>query len=106
MPILDSRLSGRGCGISVITKGRNILIEYRPAGGKPERSSSRVAELMQLKVDVLVSGDLVTIQAAKEATKAIPIVMVTTEDPIEAGLVDSLARPGGNVTGSLDSPEN
>ena len=80
-------------------EGKNLLIEYRPAGGNLAHSSSRVAELMQLKVDVLASGDLLTIQAAKEATKTIPIVMVSQTDPIAAGLIDSLARPGGNITG-------
>jgi putative tryptophan/tyrosine transport system substrate-binding protein len=80
-------------------EGKNLLIEYRPAGGNLAHSSSRVAELMQLKVDVLASGDLLTIQAAKEATKTIPIVMVTQADPVAAGLIDSLARPGGNITG-------
>jgi len=58
-----------------------------------------VAELVQLKVDVLVSPTSSAIRAAKQATKTIPIVMVTTLDPVAAGLVDSLARPGGNVTG-------
>ena len=80
-------------------EGKNLLIEYRPAGGNLAHSSSRVAELVQLKVDVLASGDLLTIQAAKEATKTIPIVMVTQADPVAAGLIDSLARPGGNITG-------
>ena len=58
-----------------------------------------MAELVQLKVDVLVSGALPAIRAAKQATKTIPIVMVTTQDPVATGLVDSLARPGGNITG-------
>ena len=68
---------------------------------KEVRSVSRalVTELVQLKVDVLVSQALPVIRAAKQATKTIPIVMVTTADPVAAGLVDSLARPGGNVTG-------
>ena len=58
-----------------------------------------MAELVQLKVDVLVSGTLATIRAAKQATKTIPIVMVIAVDPVATGLVDSLARPGGNITG-------
>ena len=58
-----------------------------------------MAELVQLKVDVLVSGNLATIRAAKEATKTIPIVMVLAVDPVATGLVDSLAHPGGNITG-------
>jgi putative tryptophan/tyrosine transport system substrate-binding protein len=80
-------------------EGRNILFEYRSAEGKPDRYSSLVAELLQLKVDILVSPTPRAIRAAKQATKTIPIVMVTPVDPIAAGLIDSLARPGGNVTG-------
>jgi ABC-type uncharacterized transport system substrate-binding protein len=60
---------------------------------------SLVAELVQLKVDVLVSTNLPAIRAAKEATKSIPIVIVTVQDPVATGIVDSLARPGGNITG-------
>jgi ABC-type uncharacterized transport system substrate-binding protein len=80
-------------------EGKNILIEYRYIEGRVDRIPSLVAELMQLKVDVFISGNLVAIRAAKEATKTIPIVMVTTADPVTAGLIDSLARPGGNITG-------
>jgi len=80
-------------------EGKNILVEYRYAEGKDERLPDLVAELIQLKVDVIVSATLRGIRAAKQATKTIPIVMVTTADPVAAGLVDSLARPGGNVTG-------
>jgi putative ABC transport system substrate-binding protein len=58
-----------------------------------------VAELVQLKVDALVSGTLPGIRVAKQATKTIPIVIVTTADPVATGLIDSLARPGGNITG-------
>jgi putative tryptophan/tyrosine transport system substrate-binding protein len=81
------------------TEGKNILVEYRYAEGKLDRIPSLVAELVQLKVDVLVSGNFATIRAAKQATKTIPIVIVTAQDPVTAGLVDSLARPGGNITG-------
>ena len=80
-------------------EGKNILLEYRYMEGNPDRIPSLVAELVQLKVDVLVSPVLPAIRAAKQATKTIPIVMVTTVDPVATGLVDSLARPGGNVTG-------
>jgi ABC-type uncharacterized transport system substrate-binding protein len=80
-------------------EGKNIQIEYRFTEGKLERTSSLVAELLQLKIDVQVSLLVPGIQAAKESTKTVPIVMVTAEDPVAAGLVDSLARPGGNVTG-------
>ena len=79
--------------------GKNIVIEYRGAEGKPDRISSLVAELMQLKVDVLVSGNFAVARAAKQATETIPIVMVTNQDPVATGLVDSLARPGANITG-------
>jgi ABC-type uncharacterized transport system substrate-binding protein len=80
-------------------EGKNIVIEYRGAEGKPDRIPSLVAELVQLKIDVLVVQGLLTIRAAKQATKTIPIVMLTTVDPVAAGIVDSLARPGGNITG-------
>ena len=80
-------------------EGTNIVIEYRSADGKPDRVPSLVAELVKLKVDVLVSGDDPTIRVAKQATKTIPIVMVINQDPVATGLVDSLARPGGNITG-------
>ena len=79
-------------------EGKNILIEYRYRG-VPDRTPSLVAELVQLKVDVLVSGASPAIFAAKRETKSIPIVMVISRDPVAAGLVDSLARPGGNITG-------
>jgi putative tryptophan/tyrosine transport system substrate-binding protein len=78
-------------------EGKNILIEYRYAEGKPDRLLSLVRELVQLKVDILVVT--AAFRAAKQATKTIPIVMVTTGDPVATGLVDSLARPGGNITG-------
>jgi putative tryptophan/tyrosine transport system substrate-binding protein len=80
-------------------EGKNILVEYRYIEGKTDSIPSLVAELVQLKVDVLVLGPLPAIRAAKQATKTIPIVMVTTQDPVAAGFVDSLARPGGNITG-------
>jgi ABC-type uncharacterized transport system substrate-binding protein len=80
-------------------EGENIQIEYRDSEGKNERFPSLVAELVQAKVDVLLSGVAPAIRAAKQATKTIPIVMVVTVDPVATGLVDSLARPGGNITG-------
>jgi putative tryptophan/tyrosine transport system substrate-binding protein len=80
-------------------EGKNALVEYRYADGKLDQVPSFVAELVQLKVDVLVSGNLVGIRAAKQATKTIPIVMVLAVDPVATGLIDSLARPGGNITG-------
>jgi putative tryptophan/tyrosine transport system substrate-binding protein len=80
------------------SEGKDILLEYRPAE-QQERSRSQFAELLKLKIDVYVSGNLPAIQAAKEATKTIPIVIVTQADPVSNGLIDSLARPGGNITG-------
>ncbi len=80
-------------------EGKNILIESRYAEAKPDRVPSLVAEFLQLKVDVLVSPYSPAIRAAKEATKTVPIVILTTDDPVAIGLVDSLARPGGNITG-------
>jgi len=82
-------------------EGQNIAIEYRYAEGKRDRFPELAAELVRLKVDIIVVvGGEVPIRAAKNATKTIPIVMVGRgADPVEAGLVESLARPGGNVTG-------
>jgi putative ABC transport system substrate-binding protein len=80
-------------------EGQNIIIEHRFVKGNQYLIPSLVAELVQLEVDVLVSGAYPAIRAAKKATKTIPIVMVTTQDPVKTGLVNSLARPGGNVTG-------
>jgi putative tryptophan/tyrosine transport system substrate-binding protein len=79
--------------------GKNIVIEIRGAEGKRTRIPSLVAELVQLKVDVLVSGNFPAASAAKQTTKTIPIVMVTNEDPVATKLIGSLARPGGNITG-------
>jgi len=81
--------------------GQNIAIEYRYAEGKRDRYPELAAELVRLKVDIIVvAGGVIPIQAAKKATKTIPIVMTGVgADPVETGLVESLARPGGNVTG-------
>jgi len=81
------------------TEGKNIVIEYRGAEAKQDRIPNIVTELVRLKVDVLVVPILPAILAAKEATKTIPIVMVAGVDAVGAGIVDSLARPGGNITG-------
>ena len=81
-------------------EGQNITIEYRYAKGKRERFPELAAELVRLKVDILVvTGGNTPTRAAKNATKTIPIVMTSGGDPVEAGLIESLARPGGNVTG-------
>jgi putative ABC transport system substrate-binding protein len=87
-------------------EGRNVVIEYRFAEGKLERYPALAAELVALKVDVIVAPITPAALAAKQATKTIPIVFVAVGDPITDGLVTSLARPGGNVTGlSLLFPE-
>ena len=80
-------------------EGKNIVIEFRYTEGKGDRNPSLVAELVQLKVDVLVVPGPGGISAAKQATKTIPIVIVSQDDPVAAGYIDSLARPGGNITG-------
>ena len=79
--------------------GKNISLELRYVEGISDRVPSLVAELVQLKVDLLVVETQPAIRAAKQATNAIPVVMVTTQDPVAAGYIDSLARPGGNITG-------
>src|SRR5262245_8508489 len=81
-------------------EGRNIVIEYRFADGKFDRLAALAAELVQLNVDVIVSLVTQASLAAKNATKTIPIVIVSVGDPVGAGLVASLARPGANVTGN------
>jgi len=80
-------------------EGRNLVIETRYAHGRPERLPELVGELLQLKVDVLMSGATSGVLAAKQATGTVPIVFATVFDPVGAGIVPSLARPGGNVTG-------
>jgi putative tryptophan/tyrosine transport system substrate-binding protein len=83
-------------------EAQNILIEQRYADGKYERLPELLAELVSLKIDVLVALGDPAVHAAKKATSAIPILMVTSPDPVGTGLVASLARPGGNVTGLSD----
>jgi putative ABC transport system substrate-binding protein len=80
-------------------EGKNIQVEYRYVEGNLDRAPALVAELVRLKVDVLLVGTLTGIRAAKQATKTIPIVMVTVVDPVATGLIDSLAHPGRNITG-------
>jgi putative tryptophan/tyrosine transport system substrate-binding protein len=83
-------------------EGRNLLIEWRSADGKFERLPNLAAELVQLKVDVIVTGGTVATSAAQKATTAVPIVMGATNDAVASGFVKSLARPGGNITGISD----
>lgn len=82
-------------------EGKNIQVEYRYIGGKTERTADLVNELVQLKVDVLVTVSFTSSVMAQKATKTIPIVIALPEDPVATGLVDSLARPGGNITGVI-----
>ena len=80
-------------------EGKTIWVEYRNPEGQNERFGRFVSELVQLNVDVLVVTALPAMLAAKQATKSIPIVILINADPVAAGLIDSLARPGGNITG-------
>ena len=80
-------------------EGQNIAIEFRWAEGKYDRLPGLAAELVSLKVDIIVATALPAIQAAKQATATIPIVMTTSLDPVATGFVANLARPGGNITG-------
>ena len=87
-------------------EGRTIMLEERWADGSLDRLTSLAAELVRLDVDVIVAASTPAVQAVQKATKTIPIVMTLVTDPVETGVVPSLARPGGNVTGlSLMHPE-
>ena len=81
------------------SEGKNLVVEWRFAEGNFERLTGLAADLVQLKVDVIVAVASAAISAAKQATTTIPIVMATTGDPVGSGFVKSLARPGGNITG-------
>jgi putative ABC transport system substrate-binding protein len=80
-------------------EGKNINIEYRYAEGRSDRLPDLAADLVRLKVDVIVASDNADALVAQKATRTIPIVMASAGDPVATGLVESLARPGGNVTG-------
>ena len=87
-------------------EGKNIIVERRNAEGKQDRLSELAAELVRLKIDVIVAGGSNATRAAKNATSIIPIVMAQSADPVAEGFVASLARPGGNITGLSNlSPE-
>ena len=87
-------------------EGKNIVIEWRSADGKPDRVPAVAAELVRLKVDVIVTGGPQSTRPAREATSTIPIVMAFDNDPVGNGFVASLARPSGNITGlSTFAPE-
>src|SRR5262245_21508185 len=84
-------------------EGQNIAIEYRWAAGRSDLLPALAEELVRLQVDLIVAGGGTVVQAVKEATTTIPIVMSLAADVVETGLVASLARPGGNITGQSDS---
>jgi ABC-type uncharacterized transport system substrate-binding protein len=87
-------------------EGRTIAIEYRWADGRTERAAETAAELVRLKVDVIITSGTTNVVAAKQATSIIPIVFAAAADPVGTGLVASLVRPGGNVTGlSVQQPD-
>jgi putative ABC transport system substrate-binding protein len=89
-----------------LLEGKNIVIEWRSSEGKADRLPGLAAELVRLKVDIIVSGGPTATRSAKEATSTIPIVMAFDNDPVGSGFVASLARPGGNITGlSTLAPE-
>src|SRR5215471_21273005 len=105
---IAARMEGFRRGLRELgyVEGKNIFIEHRSAEGKPDRVRELVAELMRLKLDVIVTTGPTSTRAAKEATVTIPIVMGFDTDPVGNGFVASLARPGGNITGlSTLAPE-
>jgi putative ABC transport system substrate-binding protein len=84
--------------------GRNVAVEQRSAEGRPERLEALAAELVELKVDLIIAAGTSAVIAAKRSTRSIPIVIAGASDPVGFGLVTSLAHPGGNITGLSDSP--
>src|SRR5262249_12400884 len=95
------RLTGlrRGLNQSGYVEGRNLVIEYRWAGNQADRLPALAADLVQLRVAVIVAAGVLPALAAKAATTNIPIVFAVGADPVQLGLVASLNRPGGNLTG-------
>ncbi len=100
-PEVRPRLAALVQGLKVLgwTDGRNIHIEYRYTAGDAERARKYAEELVALAPDVIVAGNTSTLGALQQATRTVPIVFAGVVDPVGAGFVDSLARPGGNITG-------
>jgi putative tryptophan/tyrosine transport system substrate-binding protein len=100
-PATDPNLAAFVAGLRDLgyVEGRNLALEYRSSEGRPERARELAVQVVSLKPDVIVvlGGDMVPF--VKEATSTIPIVMLTSQDPVDAGVVASFARPGGNLTG-------
>src|SRR5262245_28387533 len=80
-------------------EGRNVIVDYRYSGGNPKRFPELTAELVTSKVDLIVAPSTPAIRSARRATTTIPIVMLSGGDPVSAEFIDSLSRPGGNITG-------
>jgi putative ABC transport system substrate-binding protein len=101
-PVWKVRVEALRAGLRELgyVEGRNIAFEFRWADGKAERLPALAAELVKLKPDVIVTATTPAAMAMKRATQAIPIVLASVGDPVSTGLVPSLARPGGNITGS------
>jgi putative ABC transport system substrate-binding protein len=107
-PIAATRIDAFRQGLRALgyVEGKDIVIEFRFAEGKPDQLAHYAAELVRLKVDVIVTLGPRDTRAARDATRIIPIVMGQDSDPVGSGFVDSLARPGGNITGlSTLAPE-
>jgi putative tryptophan/tyrosine transport system substrate-binding protein len=108
LPALTNRLDAFRQGLRELgyVEGKDILIEWRSADGKVDNLPALAAELVQLKVDIIITGGGAVTRPVKEATSTIPIVMAQDTDPVGNGFVASLARPGGNITGlSTFAPE-
>jgi putative ABC transport system substrate-binding protein len=108
VPIPDTWLRGFRQGLQEFNyvEGTNLIVEYRWGDGNFDQLPAMAAELIQLKVDVIISGNTAALLALQKATRTIPIVMLAAGDPVATGLAANLARPGGNITGlSLIAPE-
>jgi len=107
-PLSSARIEAFRQGLRELgyVEGKNIIIEWRSSEGKLDRLPALAAELVRLKVDIIITGGAPAARAAKEATSTIPIVMTQVGDPVGSGFVASLAQPGGNITGlSTLAPE-